>query len=422
MSSYNIIDRRKNPRGKNLPNRQRFIERARQQIKDRLQQNRRSITSEDGQDVVITADGIEEPNFGYDRKSGKWRYVLPGNRDFIPGDEMPKPSGGSGGGGQQAGQGDSEDSFSFKLTKDEYLDIIFEGLELPDLVKRSEKDATQFRSRRAGLSRQGSASNLDLPRSLRNSLGRRIALAFPLDRRIRELEEELSKTQDEKVRAELEERIAELRRRRLSVAYIDPVDIRYRRFDRVPVPNSQAVMFCLMDVSASMTESRKEIAKRFFLLLYLFLTRKYEKVDLVFVRHTDSAKEVDEEEFFYSTESGGTAISSGVEKMGEILKERYAPDNWNIYCVQASDGDNMTSDTPKVLEMLDELLPLFQYYVYAEVSSDNEYSSGLFERNTIAGDIARLRDRHSNLEIIELDSIDSVVPTFRNIFNKDDNK
>lgn len=422
MSSYNIIDRRKNPRGKNLPNRQRFIERARQQIKDRLQQDRRSITSEDGQEVVIDADGIGEPNFGYDRKSGKWKYVLPGNRDFVPGDRLPKPNGSGSGSGSQAGQGQNEDSFSFRLTKDEYLDIVFEGLELPDLVKKSEKDAKQFQSRRSGLSKQGSASNLDLPRSLRNSLGRRIALAFPLDRQIRELEHEFEQTIDDQRRLEIQARISELRRRRLSVAYIDPVDIRYRRFERVPVPNSQAVMFCVMDVSASMTESRKEVAKRFFLLLYLFLTRKYTKVDIVFVRHTDSAKEVNEEDFFYSTESGGTAISSGVEKMEEILQDRYRQSDWNIYCVQASDGDNMSNDTPKVIELLDRILPLFQYYVYSEISSENEYSSDLYDRNTIAGDLARIKERHRNLEIIELDGVDAVVPTFRHIFAKNDNK
>ena len=82
------------------------------------------------------------------------------------------------------------------------------------------------------------------------------------------------------------------------IPYIDPLDVRYRRFEAHPKPVAQAVMFCLMDVSGSMTEHMKDLAKRFYVLLYIFLKRRYKNVDVVFIRHTHQAQEVDEDTFF----------------------------------------------------------------------------------------------------------------------------
>lgn len=420
MSGYSIIDRRKNPKGKNLPNRQRFLERVKHKIKDKLKENlsKRSITSNDSEEISVDIDSVEEPSFSYDSASGNWHHVLPGNKEYIPGDLIPKPQQGGQGRGNRAGQGSGEDEFIFSVNRDEYLNIIFEDLELPDLVKRSEKAAINWQRRRSGNSKTGAASNLDLPRSLRNSLGRRIALAFPLDRRIQELENKLAETSNEEECEELKSQISELKRRRLTVAYIDPIDIRYKRYERVPVPNSQAVMFCLMDVSGSMSEGQKEIAKRFFLLLYLFLQRKYKKVSVVFIRHTDMAAEVTEDEFFYSTESGGTEISSGLALMQNIIRERFNPSNWNLYCVQASDGDNMTSDNQRVLSLMNELLPVFQYYVYNEVTNNHGDSPNFSYGDTAADLLEPLRNTHQNLEIIELGDESDVVPTFRQVFAK----
>ena len=128
-------------------------------------------------------------------------------------------------------------------------------------------------------------------------------------------------------------------------------------------------MFCLMDVSGSMTQKTKDIAKRFFLLLYLFLKRNYEKIEVVFIRHHTSAKEVDEKDFFYSQETGGTIVSSALQKMQDIIKEKYPVNAWNIYAAQASDGDNWTEDSPKCKKILiQEILPKIQYYSYIEIS------------------------------------------------------
>lgn len=417
MSSYNIIDRRKNPSGKNLPNRQRFIERAKHKIRERIKDtfNKRSIT--DDANEQITIDGIDEPNFNYDTSSGHWHHVLPGNKKYIPGDTIPKPIHNPSGGGSKAGKGEGEDNFVFELNKDEYLNILFEDLELPDLVKRNEKNIVSWQRRRSGTSKSGSISNLDLVKSLKNSLARRIALAFPIERKIKELEELLLTIEDEKQKKDILQEISELKIRRLSIAYIDPLDIRYKRYERIPISNNQAVMFCVMDVSGSMSESQKEIAKRFFLLLYLFLQRKYNKVDIVFIRHTDSAKEVTEEEFFYGTESGGTEISTGLSLMKQIITDRYNTAVWNLYCVQATDGDNISSDNDMMMNLMNELLSDFQYYVYSEITPTNS-GSGYTVGATVLDMLGLLTTHHKNLKLIKLNNVTDVVPTFRETFGK----
>ena len=123
------------------------------------------------------------------------------------------------------------------------------------------------------------------------------------------------------------------------------------------VPRAKAVMFCLMDVSASMGEREKELAKRFFILLHLFLKRKYERVDIVFIRHTHEAAEVDEQEFFYGRETGGTVVSSALKEMMRDSRERYPVADWNIYCAQASDGDNSGSDSRECVALLHAVDP-----------------------------------------------------------------
>ena len=127
-------------------------------------------------------------------------------------------------------------------------------------------------------------------------------------------------------------------------------------------------MFCLMDVSGSMSEHMKDLAKRFYMLLYIFLTRQYRRVEIVFIRHTDVAEEVDEETFFRSPATGGTQVSSALEAMRRIVQDRFPPSDWNIYAAQASDGDNAYSDNATAAALLtDAILPVSQYFAYLEV-------------------------------------------------------
>lgn len=424
MSQYTVIDRRKNPKGKNLTNRKRFLDRTKDYIRQKVRERsgQRDITSNDGESITVDKDDIAEPSFDYNRHAGDWDRVLPGNQDFVPGDKIKRPPRGSGQGvgqGSASDSGEGEDDFQFSITKEEYLDILFEDLELPDLIKNSEAAATQWQRKRAGFSTAGTPNSLDIERSLKNSLGRRIALAFPLDRKIRKLKEEIESAPEEE-KPKLIEELEKLIRRRNAVAYIDPVDVRYRRFEKQPVPNSRAAVFCLMDVSGSMGEKEKETAKRFFLLLYLFLQRKYHEVDIIFVKHTTSAKECTEHDFFYSKETGGTMVSTGLVEINRIIKERYPVNTWNIYVVQASDGDNYESDNEALKEEMETLLPLCQYYVYNEVFQQNSYLMGSYDdHNTnVRNLMVTLRENYYNLEVIRIGSPDEVVSTFRAVFNR----
>ena len=375
----NIIDRRLNPKSKSLGNRQRFVRRAKADIREAVRDaiKKRKVTEVEGSEkITIRSKSVREPSFQHSRDGGNRDYVLPGNKKYIEGDTIARPEQG-GGQSQASDSGEGEDEFRFALTDEEYLDLYLEDLELPDLAKRQVAGAVSVQWRQAGYSVSGPPSRISVARTLRHSMSRRIALKRPKAEEIIALREEIEKLEREgghfeelvKMRKELEHIISRSKR----IPYIDPVDVRYRRLESNPKPIAKAVMFCLMDVSGSMNEHMKDLAKRFYSLLYLFLNRRYEHVDVVFIRHTHEASEVDEQTFFYSRETGGTVVSTALFKMADIIRERYPVDQWNIYAAQASDGDNTSSDNSVVLAQLrDVILPICQYYAYVEVGMDDE--------------------------------------------------
>jgi hypothetical protein len=380
-----LIDRRLNPKDKSLGNRRRFVKRVRAAVKQAVDESvrRRGIADVDREKKVsVPADGIAEPTFRPAPEGGRRERVFTGNKNFQAGDRIEKPKAGAGGRGRQGSpDGEGEDDFLFVLSRDEFLDIFFEDLELPDLVKRSLKEIQSVRPRRAGYSITGSPANLNVRRTMRNALGRRIALRRPKDRetramhaRIFALEALANPSEAERrelvwLRAALEEAL----RRQKAIPYIDPLDVRYNYFQQKPEPTSNAVMFCLMDVSASMGEREKDLAKRFFVLLHLFLKRRYDRIDLVFVRHTHNAREVDEETFFHSRETGGTVVSTALREMKKIIDARYPASEWNIYAAQASDGENYSGDSVNCAALLNgELMKLCQYFAYIEIVEEDE--------------------------------------------------
>jgi len=377
-----IVDRRLNPSGKNLANRQRFMRRAKSMIRKAVHESSasRSIKDADqGGEVVLPAQGVQEPSFHRSSTGGIRDHLLPGNKEYIAGDTIPRPQGGGGGRGSEGSpDGEGEDDFRFALSRDEFVDLFLEDLELPDLAKRRVVSAEAVSYHRAGYSVSGSPANLALNRTVRNSLSRRIALRRPKPGELDALREEIAAFGDDEEHAarrlELEEELRRKQRRTSLIPYIDPLDVRYKRFEAIPKPVAQAVMFCLMDVSGSMTEHMKDLAKRFYVLLYIFLKRRYKNVDVVFIRHTHQASEVDEDTFFNSPETGGTVVSTALEEMQKVIEERYSPDNWNIYAAQASDGDNTASDNDRTAHLLTQvLLPSCQYYAYLEVGRDSEH-------------------------------------------------
>jgi len=371
-----LIDQRLNGKNRSAVNRKRFIERFKGQIRKAAADAiaGRGITeTEQGEKVNIPARDISEPIFRHGR-GGRRETVHPGNHDFVAGDKLPRPEGGSGdgGGGSQASDsGEGEDSFTFQLSREEFLEFFFEDLELPNLVKTQLKTVTEFSTVRGGHSPVGLPTNINVIRSLKGAIARRLALRAPSAAQLLQAREELESLEDpDGPRArELEEEIERLEAKIAGIPFIDTFDLRYDNRIQQPKPTTQAVMFCLMDVSASMDEQRKDIAKRFFTLLYLFLRRCYERTEVVFIRHHTTAKEVDEQEFFHSRESGGTVASSALKLMKEIVSERYPTTDWNIYGAQATDGDNWGSDSEICRELLvNSLLPQAQYYAYVEIA------------------------------------------------------
>ncbi len=425
----NIIDRRPNPKGKSLANRQRFIERAKHEVKDAIAdalKRRKLGEGGGGEKVSIPTRGITEPVLRPASRGGKREYVVPGNKKFVAGDRIERPQSGGGGGRGQASpeDGGEQDAFEFMLSKEEFLDLLFEDLELPNLVKTKLKSSEATQLTRAGYSVDGTPANFNIRRTMRNSLARRISLNRPSPADIEAMETQLKEAEEggdtdtaEQLRLDLEA----ARQRARRFAYIDPVDVRYNRFERVPKPNTQAVMFCLMDVSGSMTEAMKDLAKRFFLLLHVFLTRRYKTVDLVFIRHTSNAQEVDEDTFFHSRETGGTIVSTALEEMLRVVRARYNPENWNIYAAQASDGDNYSEDSDRCSQLLGgELLPLTQYFAYIEVGAEATLRHGFPSPPTdLWRTYAAIAPQHENFAMRKVADPSQIYPVFHDLFSKD---
>ncbi|ARS35225.1 YeaH/YhbH family protein [Pontibacter actiniarum] len=376
-----IIDRRKNDKGKSTGNRQKFLKRVESQIKKAIPDiiSQESIKdSSTGGSVKVPVRGLDEPSFRHDPKTGKKYIIKPGNDRFNEGDRVPKPKGGAGGSGKGKGSNSpevTEDEFTVVLSREEFLKYFFDDLALPNLVKKLMDSTENFESRRAGYTKDSVPSRLNIKTSYRQSLGRRLALKGVFEKKLQKLEAQLASTADPEERLLLEAELEKVRKQANTIPFFEDIDMRYNNFERVPVPVTSAVMFCVMDVSASMGYHEKDIAKRFFTLLYIFLTRQYKNVELVFIRHHTEAKEVDEEEFFNSRESGGTVVAPSLKLMDRIIRERY-DESWNVYCCQASDGDVWSKqDALECKKLLQEaVLPSIQFMAYIEINSKDRES------------------------------------------------
>ncbi|MGH1381414.1 MAG: YeaH/YhbH family protein [Shewanella xiamenensis] len=417
----NFIDRRLNAKGKSTVNRQRFINRYKQQIKKAVSDavTRRSVTDVDkGEKISIPTRDISEPMF-HQGKGGVRDRVHPGNDQFTRGDKIDRPPGGAGGGagkGDASDSGEGNDDFAFEISKDEYLELLFEDLELPNLQKNRLNKLVEYQIYRAGFTNDGVPANINIVRSLRSSLARRIAMSASKKKLLKELEQELVELENipgtkAELILDLKAQIEELKQKIAKVPFIDTFDLRFNNFARREVPSSQAVMFCLMDVSGSMDQATKDMAKRFYILLYLFLTRTYKNLEVVYIRHHTQAKEVDEHEFFYSQETGGTIVSSALKLMHEIQQARYPANEWNIYAAQASDGDNWADDSPTCRQWLEQkILPLVRYYSYIEITNR--------AHQTLWREYESLKQHYDNIAVQHIRQAEDIYPVFRELFKK----
>jgi uncharacterized sporulation protein YeaH/YhbH (DUF444 family) len=412
-----IVDRRLNPGSKSLENRQRFLRRAKALVQGAVKKSSQDRDIKDvleGGEVSIPLDGMNEPRFR--REGGTRDMVLPGNKKFVEGDMLERPEEGRRK-GSGAGEGDSEDTFRFVLSRDEFVDLFLDDLELPDLAKRKLAEAESEGLRRAGYSTSGSPANISVSRTVRLALARRVALRRPRPEMIAQLEAEMADS-DEARRIELSAEADALRAKLRRIPFIDPIDIRYRRFETMPKPVAQAVMFCLMDVSGSMSEHMKDLAKRFYMLLYVFLKRRYLYVEIVFIRHTDRAEEVDEDTFFHGPASGGTLVSSALMAMHEIVRSRFRPADWNIYAAQASDGDNSYSDGDAASRLLTEMiLPVSQFFAYLEVGEAGGGPSDMPD-SALWSLYQRLRADGAPLSMRKVYERTEIFPVFHDLFQR----
>ena len=267
-----IIDRRFDSKKKSAINRGRFMRRFKSQIRRAVADaiDGRSIRDLDnGESVSIPSKDLSEPHFHHG-KGGIWEQVYSGNDQFSTGDQIQRPSGGQGGKGNKASDdGEGEDDFVFQLSRDEFLDVFFEDLALPHLVKTQLAQIPEYKSQRAGISNAGVPTNLNLVRSMRGALGRRMALGAPHHARLRELqaqleEREASHGEDDEEVLHLRAEISALRIRIEAIPFLDTFDLRYNNRTKVPQPSTRAVMFCLMDVSGSMDEEKKFVQENNF--------------------------------------------------------------------------------------------------------------------------------------------------------------
>ncbi len=439
--SHVIIDRRKNDKGKSSVNRQKFIKRMKDILKEGVkdlvrEKNLKDLVDTKGKKVKIPARNLDEPTFHHDG-SGINDIVRPGNDKYIPGDKFRRPRNGGGGGpGNGATEdGEGEDSFTFHLTKEEFFDLFFENCELPDLVKENLAVLTEEVMQRNGFTSDGPPSMLNIMRSMRNAKGRRSGLRAMKTKKLHELErkeqELVAEIANRKAQGldclieqaaldRLRDEIEVLKRRIKAIPFLDPLDLKYNNWTKQPIPKMQAAMICLMDVSGSMDERKKELAKTFYILLYLFLMREYDMITIEYITYHSKAQVVDEENFYYGHDTGGTVTSRGLELAYETIQAKYDLSTWNIYMAHSSDGDNWGSDNVVCQDILEtKLLPLLQYYAYVQISPDDyQFLSFGDDDNSLWSVFEPLSTKYPQVACAKIAGEEHVYPVFIKLFER----
>jgi sporulation protein YhbH len=343
-----------------------------------------SIIGKNGKTKVkIPVRGIKEYKFVYGENT-KQVGQAPG-KDVKRGKIIGK-SGQQQGQGQKAGNQEGDEHYEVEITLDDLASYLFDDLELPDLEKKKFKNVIDEKPKRKGYRNRGIRPRLDKKETLKRRLKRRAAVK----RAGRYNEEE-----DE--RFPFNER-----------------DLRYRYVGNKLKESSNAVIFFVMDTSGSMSKTKKYLARSFFFLLYQFLRYRYENIEIVFISHTTTAKEVNEEQFFTKAESGGTYISPAINKVKEIAEERYHPNTWNIYAFHASDGDNWSDDIEKSVNASAELKQICQLYCYCEIVPSDEIPAWMKDRSTMMNAYTPIVDR--SFKTVKLNEKGDIWPVFKKIF------
>lgn len=434
-----FVDRRKTGRGKSVPNRQRLLRRIKTAIREAHPKDidaggvQGAGAKGNVNPVKVTRTSLHEPTFRYAPHTGDHDVVLVGNDHWERGDEFPMDDGEGQGRGGRGGPGEeSVDDFVVHISRDEFLSVFFEDCELPDLVDTHEKELPEYQPRHAGLQREGVPAQLRIGRSFKNAYARRRVLTADARRELEALEAErelLVKRRSTVVDgdtefaliAELEvidAQIKHLKERIAGVPFFEKLDLRYTKKEKVLIKAADAVFAMIMDISGSMDEDRKRIARKFFSLQYAFIKRKYPQTDLIFIAHTDTPEEMSEEEFFTTRKSGGTIVSPAYTLLNRLLGERYDAEHTNIYLSQASDGDNWDSDNALVITELQDsgLLAKLRHMSYAQVGAG--YSGPSYGAVTLWAVLASLTAVTRKLSMVHIDSEQEVFDAFHRVYRR----
>jgi uncharacterized sporulation protein YeaH/YhbH (DUF444 family) len=418
MSDSIIVDRRSGGTSSSVQgSKQKYKQRIKQQLQDAVNRavNKRKVGQVDKKGVRVNGrtDAVSEPTIVHD-PSAEQEHVVVGNDRFKTGDSDIEHYQG-GGMGNGAGNGDDvvDDEFIYQLNKDELRQILFEGLSLPNFVRKVSNNSKIKELKRAGFTRTGNPATLNVMRSYKQSLCRRIAIRSSIDKKIKKLIEISTDVESPDYTGAhdwIDDEIYDLEKKRKKVPLFEEIDLRYVHKELVNKPVTKAVMYCLMDVSGSMDEERKALGKWFFVLLNLFLTQCYDHVEIIFVRHHTEAEIVDEETFFYKRESGGTIVSKGLQLILDDINKNHDPAKENIYVAQVSDGENWNSDNMDCIQLIkNQLLEKLQYMCYLEVKGSTANYLSQYYHHKLVG--------HPKFKMGGAQDKDEVYLVFRNFFS-----
>ncbi|MCC5911808.1 MAG: sporulation protein YhbH [Clostridiaceae bacterium] len=371
--------------------------RHRQLVEESIKRNIADIIAEEsiiGKDkdkkIKIPIKGIKEYRFVYGKnKSGTGSGDGSEKRgDKIGSDDMEK---GKGKGKEQAGNEEGEDIYETEVTIEELMNYVFEDLDLPFLQrKKFNQLETEKNFKRLGYQRKGIPPRLAKKRSMIERLKRKKGY-------------ERSKKENPEVHAEEENQRFPFKED----------DLRYFRVREDIKQESNAVVICIMDTSGSMDMTKKYLARSFYFLLYQFVKFKYVNIDIVFIAHSTTAKEVNEDEFFHKGESGGTYISSGYQKALDIIESRYNPSVWNIYAFHCSDGDNWSVDNEIAIKLATQLCKVCNLFGYGEIIQ------GYYKRTSKIYGEYNAKVKQDNFAVVTISGKEDIIPALKKLLNKE---
>lgn len=346
-----------------------------------------SIIGQDGKKKIkIPVRGIKEYQFVYgDNGSGKGNKQV-GSAKGVKKGQVIKKNKQEKKPGDKAGNEKGEELYEIEMDIEEMSGYLFDDLNLPDFEKKKLKQMVSEKTKRSGYRKQGINSRLSKKKTMLQRLKRRKAAI-----------------KNDTFNPESGDRFP-----------FHQSDMRYKHIKNVQKEADSAVVFFVMDVSGSMSKSKKYIARSFFFLLYHFLRHKYNKIEIKFISHTTEANVTDEDKFFNRVSSGGTHMSSGVQKVLELCKETYHPDSWNIFTFHCSDGDNWSEDNSKYSESIKELAIISQLYGLIEIGIKINNDISLYNFETVSDHVAHLTSK--KVKIVKIESKTDIWQGFEEMF------